>query len=229
MKAALRRGAIAGQLHLTKFQDLIAQLLAACKPLDAVVDSDSAVAIFPKVDEAILCGERAFRAVFDSEGPMWMRGVIVGCPAMRAANDLETERQVHGVKILSPAQPLLDALVAEKSGFSGFRLQVRSSLLTPQARASLKRQVITEEPYDAVPAPTAELYRTRKLDYAGSSDSEFEDVLWMLDDEPEFNRRDEDLSHRLRRSGGDPEEARHAAMTKVVFEEVRAIAGIVRR
>ena len=51
----------------------------------------------------------------------------------------------------------------------------------------------------------------------------------MRDNEPEFNTRDEDLTYRLRRAGRDPAEAEQAAMTRVVFEEARAIAGIVRR
>jgi hypothetical protein len=81
-----------------------------------------------------------------------------------------------------------------------------------------------------VEPPTADIYLTKALqDAAAPEGGGFEDVLWMFDDEPAFNARDEELSFRLRRAGRDLAEAEHAAMTKVVFEEVRAIARIERR
>lgn len=230
MKAALRQGTTPGQQHLSGFQNRVADALSKCGSLDVLIESDSAVAIFADVGRAILSGEQVFQTIFDAPGPIWMRGVIVGCGGTTTISALMNRRTRGGIPIRGPGSALLEALVAEKSGFKGFRLRVKTSLLTPAIRNSLQKKVVTEDPYDAVPAPTSTIFRTKDLRYAGSPNgSGFEDVLWMLDDEPEFNTRDEELTYRLRRSGRDPAEAEQAAMTKVVFEEARAIAGIVRR
>jgi hypothetical protein len=228
-KAALRDFGTASR-HLTVFQDLLAALIAARSPSDSLIESDSGVAIFSDVVSAILAGEAIFQAMFDAEGPIWMRGVIVGCPGIQLAHDLRQTRQIGSVLISSPAAPLLNALVAEKSGFKGFRLRVESALISPQDRNVLVKRIVPEEPYDNVRPSYVDVYRTSPLRFAGAMRADgFEDVLWMVDDEPEFNSRDEELSYRLRRAGRDPEESVHAAMTKVVFEEVRAIARITRR
>jgi hypothetical protein len=230
MKAALRHGTTAGQQHLNAFQDRLADALANCHPADMRVESDSGVAIFEGIEEAVVCGEQIFKTMFDAADPIWMRGVIVGCEGVVRIDDLITERNRGGVIVRSPGPALLEALVAEKSGFKGFRLRVKASLLDANARNALRKHVMTEDPYDAVAPPTAWVYRTKALRNANAPlDDGFEDVLWMLDDEPRFNERDSELSYRLRRSGRDLAEAEQAAMTKVVFEEARAIAGIVLR
>jgi hypothetical protein len=115
-KAALRQGARKGRQHLSGFQNRLAKELSGCAPLDVPVDSDSGVVIFRSVSEAVLCGERVFRSMFDAPTTIWMRGVIVGCPGIVDASELTGERTHSGVTIRSPAPALLDALVAEKAG-----------------------------------------------------------------------------------------------------------------
>lgn len=231
MKAALRQGTTAGLEHLVAFQDHLAEVLASCHPTDMRIESDSGAAIFGKVEDAVICGEQVFQAMFDVPNPtIWMRGVIVGCAGLTRIADLMTARDRGEVTVHSPGPALLEALVAEKSGFKGFRLRVRGSLLTGAARTALAKRIVTEDPHDAVAPQTMSVYRTKPLRYANAvADDGFEDVLWMLDDEPRFNARDSELSDRLRRAGRDLAEAEQAAMTKVVFEEARAIARIARR
>ena len=194
------------------------------------MESDSGVAVFSDVEAAVLAGERVFQAIFDATGPIWMRGVIVGCAGVTNVLGLGTVRARGGLTIRAPGAALLDVLVAEKSGFKGFRLRVKTSLVSSTSRHALSKRMITEDPDEAVAPPTVDMWRTKSLLNAGAPNGDgFEEVLWMLDDEPRFNERDEELTYRLRRAGRNPAEAEHAAMTKVVFEEVRAIAGIVRR
>ena len=230
VKSLMRSGGVAA---IDKRLDVFhRQFAAAIAPTDAVAaacHSDSGIALFADPVAAVLAGEAVFKATFDHGGPpLWLRGVIVGAPAISSLDDLTVKRTIKGLPTSTHSEPLLTAIVAENSGFKGMRLLIPRTLLTRSDRTALRREVIVEDPHDAVATPTANVYLTRTLKYA-SSDASLADVLWMVDDEPEFNDRDELLSNRLRRSGGNAAESQQAAMTKVVSEEVRAIVGYPRR
>lgn len=173
-----------------------------------LLNADGVALRFTSVKGALNVGIRLFQESFEidlgSHDRLWIRGVI----APSTDSQLVEERSLNdwnGIVSLVPTPSTLRATIAEHSGFHGMRLLVHGDLLTETTRETFE-------------VPVLGLRVNRFLSLRRIADSrhvtDYEEVLWMLDEWPSRRER---MERRLRLAGRDQSEFVQASATALTF------------